>query len=316
MTGAPFGARRPRAVADVPPAALADGQVPAKGWLLALVAGRPLAGAAALPTTAIARDAPVLCAAALRAVGSDADLERLERGDLAALAARVGELAAADEPAAVAAAVAALRTSLWDALAAADPPQDAAHAVALAQRLGLVCDVVAAAALGGIAAPLDEPAAFRPRVVSAPDAGWAGTGSARTVQEAIAGRAGLPFALLAVEVDEAGRLLGADGDGAFASALMHVEEAVRNELRPADALVREAAGRWWLLASELGEGGGRSLAERVADAVAGAGTNGGAPLAVSIGVAAAPADGTGAEALMARAERGLFASRAAGVPLA
>ena len=97
---------------------------------------------------------------------------------------------------------------------------------------------------------------------------------------------------------------------------MHVEEAVRNELRPADALVREAAGRWWLLASELGEGGGRSLAERVADAVAGAATNGGVPLAVSIGVAAAPADGTGAEALMARAERGLFASRAAGVPLA
>ena len=53
---------------------------------------------------------------------------------------------------------------------------------------------------------------------------------------------------------------------------MHVERAVRNELRPADALVREAAGRWWLLASELGAGGGRSLAERVADAVAGAAT--------------------------------------------
>jgi GGDEF domain-containing protein len=315
MTGAPFGARRPRAVADVPPAALADGQVPAKGWLLALVAGRPLAGAAALPTAAIARDAPLLCAAALRAVGSDADLERLEGGDLASLAARVGELAAADEPAAVAAAVAALRTVLWDALAAADPPQDAAHAIALAQRLGLVCDVVAAAALGGVSAPRDEPAAFRPRVVAAPDAGVPAPES-RTVQEAIAGRDGLPFALLAVEIDEAGRLLGADADGAFASALMHVELAVRNELRPADALVREAAGRWWLLASELGEGGGRSLAERVADAVAGAATSGGVPLAVSIGVAAAPADGTGAEALMARAERGLFASRAAGVPLA
>src|SRR6478672_3850885 len=306
MTGAPFGARRPRAVADVPPAALADGQVPAKGWLLALVAGRPLAGAAALPTAAIARDAPVLCAAVLRAVGSDADLARLEGGDLAPLAARVGELAAAEEPAAVAAAVAALRTVLWDALAATDPLQDAAHAIALAQRLGLVCDVVAAAALGGVSAPLDEPAAFRPRVVAAPNAEGPSTES-RTVQEAIAGRDGLPFALLAVEVDEAGRLLGADADGAFASALMHVEEAVRNELRPADALVREAAGRWWLLASELGEGGGRALAERVADAVAGAGTNGGTPLAVSIGVAAAPADGTGAEALMARAERGLFA---------
>ncbi|MEP6952788.1 MAG: hypothetical protein ABI950_01855 [Solirubrobacteraceae bacterium] len=315
MTGGPFGARRPRAVADVPPAALADGQLPAKGWLLALVAARPLAGVSALPTATIAREAPVLCAAALRAVGSDADLERLEHGDLTALAARVGELAAAGDPAAVAAAVSTLRGALWDALAAADPPADAAHAVALSQRLALVCDVVAAAALGGATATLDEPAAFRPRVVSAPGAGPAGA-TARTVQDAIAGRGGLPFALLAVEVDQAERLLGADVDGAFAAALMHVEEAVRNELRPADALVREAAGRWWLLASELGEGGGRSLAERVADAVAGAVSNGGAPLAVSIGVAASPADGTAADDLMARAERGLFASRAAGVPLA
>ena len=314
MTGAPFGARRPRAVADVPPAALADGQVPAKGWLLALVAGRPLAGAAALPTAAIARDAPVLCAAALRAVGSDADLERLERGDLTALAARVGELAAAEEPAAVAAAVAALRTVLWDALAAADPPQDAAHAIALAQRLGLVCDVVAAAALGGVSAPLDEPAAFRPRVVAAPDA--VPGGSPGPCRRRSPGATACPSPCSRSRSTRPAACSGADGDGAFASALMHVEEAVRNELRPADALVREAAGRWWLLASELGEGGGRSLAERVADAVAGAATNGGVPLAVSIGVAAAPADGTGAEALMARAERGLFASRAAGVPLA
>lgn len=313
MTGAPFGTRRPRPVADVPPAALADGQVPAKGWLLALVAARPLADAAALPTATIARDAPGLCAAVLRAVGSDADLERLEHGDLAALAARAGALAAAQHPPAVSAAVAALRGALWDALTAAEPPADAAHAVALSQRLALVCDVVAAAALGADRAPHDEPAAFRPRVVPAPGAA---PGGARTVQEVIAGRGGLPFALLAVEVDEAERLLGADADGGFASALMRVEESVRNELRPADALVRETAGRWWLLASELGEGGGRALAERVADAVAGAGMNGGSPLAVSIGVAAAPADGTGAEALMVRAERGLFASRAAGVPLA
>ena len=44
----------------------------------------------------LARDAPALCAAVLRAVGSDAELRRLERGgDLAGLAARAGALAGA-----------------------------------------------------------------------------------------------------------------------------------------------------------------------------------------------------------------------------
>ena len=80
MPEAPFGARRPHPVADVPPAALADGQAPAKGWLLALVAARPLRDAPALPLPDLARDAPALCAAVLRAVGSDAELRRLERG--------------------------------------------------------------------------------------------------------------------------------------------------------------------------------------------------------------------------------------------
>ena len=95
----PFGARRPHPVADVPPAALADGQAPAKGWLLALVAARPLQDAPALPMPDLARDAPALCAAILRAVGSDADLRRLQDGgDLAALAARAGALAGAGGP--------------------------------------------------------------------------------------------------------------------------------------------------------------------------------------------------------------------------
>ncbi len=313
MIEGPLGARRPRAVADVPPAALADGQAPAKGWLLALVAARPLAAAPEVPTGLLAREAPALCAAMLRAVGSEPDLERLEHGDLAPLAARAGTLAGAGDAAATVTAIAALRDALWTALVAASPPAGAAEATALAQRVALVGDVVAVAALGSAATALDQPAAFRPRAVPRPEAV---PGGSRTIEDAIGGRGGLPFALLAVEVDEAERLLGADGDGAFAASLARAEQAIRNELRPADALVRDAAGSWWLLASDLGEGGGRSLAERVADAVAGTAQDHGAPLTVSIGVAVAPGDGVEAEALMARAQRGLFASRAAGVPLA
>src|SRR3954453_16662785 len=99
MPEAPFGARRPHPVADVPPAALADGQAPAKGWLLALVSARPLRDPPALPLPDLVRDAPALCAAVLRAVGSEAELRRLQSGgDLAELAARAAELAGAGGP--------------------------------------------------------------------------------------------------------------------------------------------------------------------------------------------------------------------------
>jgi hypothetical protein len=154
MPEAPVGARRPHPVADVPPAALADGQAPAKGWLLALVAARPLCDAPALPVPDLARDAPALCAAVLRAVGSEAELRRLEsEGDLAGLAARAGELAGASGPAGAVAAVAALRGALWEAVTATTAPLDAPTTAALAERLAFVCDAVAAATLGAPASP-------------------------------------------------------------------------------------------------------------------------------------------------------------------
>jgi hypothetical protein len=152
MLEAPFGARRPHPVAGVPPAALADGQAPAKGWLLALVAARPLRDAPALPMPDLARDAPVLCAAVLRAVGSDDELRRLESGgDLACLAARAGELAGAGGPVAAVASVGSLRAALWEALTFSMAPLDATTTAALAERLAFVCDAVAAATLGAVA---------------------------------------------------------------------------------------------------------------------------------------------------------------------
>jgi GGDEF domain-containing protein len=42
----------------------------------------------------------------------------------------------------------------------------------------------------------------------------------------------------------------------------------------------------------------------------------GAPVTVSIGVAASPADGTERAALTARADESLYAARAAGLPIA
>ena len=351
MPEAPFGARRPHPVADVPPAALADGQAPAKGWLLALVAARPLRDAPALPVPDLARDAPALCAAVLRAVGSEAELRRLESGgDLAGLAARAGELAGAGGPAGAVAAVAALRAALWEALTVTMAPLDAPTTAALAERLAFVCDAVAAATLGArfrparplrparsalaraaaspgavaslAARPLPA-GASAPPAEAAPAAGEDAVASFRVrdargdwegaVERLAAGAR--PFALLAVEVDDAPRLAAADAQGA-AEALARVERAVRDELRPGDVLGREEDGRLWIVAADLGATGARALAERLADAVAAVPPMRGAALTVSIGLAASPAGGADRDELTARADESLYAARAAGVPIA
>jgi GGDEF domain-containing protein len=331
MPEAPFGARRPHPVAEVPPAALADGQAPAKGWLLALVSARPLRDAPALPVPDLARDAPALCAAVLRAVGSEAELSRLDGGDLTGLAARAGELAGAGGPAAAVAAVAALRAALWEALTATMAPLDGPTTAALAERLAFVCDAVAAATLGavapagaaasrGAAAPAGADA---PPAEAAPTSGGDDVASfrvrdARGDWEAAVERlaAGVrPFALLAVEVDDAPRLAAADAPGT-ADVLARVERAVREELRPGDVLGREDDGRLWVVAADLGASGARALAERLADAVAAVAPVRGAALTVSIGLAASPAGGADRAELTARADESLYAARAAGVPIA
>jgi GGDEF domain-containing protein len=307
MPEASFGAGRPPPVADVPPAALADGQVPAKGWLLHLMAARPLHDAPAIPTAELAREGPALCAAVLRAVGSEAELPRLApAGDLAALAARAGAMAGAGSAAAAVAAVGRLRAALWEALAATMPTLDTATTAALAQRLAFVCDVVAVATVGA-SGRRGEPAGLRVRDAR-PDGGDWRAAAERHVREARG------FALLALEVDDAQRLVAADVEGAAARALARVEEAVRAELRPGDVMQHADDGRLWIVAAELGATGGRALAERLADAVAGAATLRGAPLSASIGLAASPADGTDCAALAARADEALFAARVAGVP--
>jgi GGDEF domain-containing protein len=309
---------RPAPVADVPPPAIADGIAPAKGWLLALIAARELQDAAAVPTAELARDAPKLCAAILRAVGSDAELE------LPPLAARAGAMAGAGSPASAVAAVGLLRGALWEALRAAMPPLDAATTAALAERLAWVCDRVAAATMsaprGGErraalrvrdvrdgSRPGTEGVARDAAAAAALDADWRAA-AARSLAD------GRPFALVALEIDDAARLLAADPE-AGAAALARAQDAVRDELRPGDVLGREEDGRMWVVAAELGSSGGRALAERLADAVAAARTVRGAPLAVSIGIAAAPADGTDVDALAAHADEALFAARAAGVPV-
>jgi GGDEF domain-containing protein len=126
---------------------------------------------------------------------------------------------------------------------------------------------------------------------------------------------GLPFAVFVVEVDDLDRLLASQTGREVALALETAERGLTAELAPADLVVRERLGRWWLTSPDRDPGAARDLGTRVATAIARA-QLGGAPLAASVGVAVCPDDGESLDALAGRADEGMFAARAAGVPLA
>jgi len=127
---------------------------------------------------------------------------------------------------------------------------------------------------------------------------------------------GLPFAVLCVEIADLDRLAAAEVDDEVGEALEAAEGAVCAQLRPADVLVRERAGRYWLTAPDTDPAEARTLAHRIAAAIAAAPAHRRVPLQAAIGVAACPADATETPALEGRADEGVFAARAAGVRVA
>jgi hypothetical protein len=85
---------------------------------------------------------------------------------------------------------------------------------------------------------------------------------------------------------------------------------------PADVLVRERPGRYWLTAPDTDGPEARTLAHRVAGAVTDAPAHRDVPLQAAIGLSVCPADGSDAATLEGRAEEGVYAARAAGVRVA
>jgi GGDEF domain-containing protein len=126
---------------------------------------------------------------------------------------------------------------------------------------------------------------------------------------------GRPFAVYVVEVDDLDRLLASQTGREVAFALETAERGLTAELAPADLVVRERLGRWWLTSPDRDPSSARDLGARVAAAIAAA-ELGGAPLSVSVGMAVCPADGETLETLAGRADEGMFAARAGGVSLA
>jgi len=151
-------------------------QAIAKGWLLTLLERAPLEAVAAIPAAELASEGPAVCAAFARALGSDADLDRLRpAGDLAALATRIPALAGAHDATAALAAVDALRACVWAAALDARGARTADLAP-LAERLAEVALVVGTTTLAAAQAKsIEGEGAVAPQAVAHADrAGGAG----------------------------------------------------------------------------------------------------------------------------------------------
>jgi hypothetical protein len=165
---------RPRAVPEAPvEALLARADELAKSWTVALILARPLERIGEVRLEDLAREAPALCAQALRALESDAELERMAAAGAggredSTSASRLWAFAGARGGGAVVEAVEALRGVLWEALLAElrwpifdrSPARQVAD---LGDRLAHVC----ATALGAALAQNPAVTVDRPEVVHA-----------------------------------------------------------------------------------------------------------------------------------------------------
>jgi GGDEF domain-containing protein len=120
------------------------------------------------------------------------------------------------------------------------------------------------------------------------------------------------FAVLVVELLDAERLRVAQPPSESERQLREVEAAIVEQLRPADALVREVDGRYWLIAPHSDAEDARAIAGRLAAAARRSASHRGAPLGIAVGIALCPEHGIDAGALTGHAEVDLYAAQAAG----
>jgi hypothetical protein len=167
------GSRRARPVAELTLEPLLE-RVPelARRWASALILDSPMESLGAVPLEDLAREAPSLAGALLGALRSDGELDGLLGGGRTGRspAERISAMSGAAEPAAVVAAVEALRGVLSDALMdefgmTAPDPARARQLTDLADRLAYVCAAILPLAMAGIE-PLGEPSVTLPGATS------------------------------------------------------------------------------------------------------------------------------------------------------
>lgn len=137
----------------------------ARRWAVALILARPVEGIGAVPLEEIALEGPTLCAQVLRALQSDAELDRLTGAgpatgrEQSAPARRLAAVAGAENGAEVVAAAEALRGVLWEALTAASGEVQGRMLADVSDRLAHVCAASAAAAMESVAGAARAPGA-------------------------------------------------------------------------------------------------------------------------------------------------------------
>lgn len=304
----------PPPVPGLPSPGLGDGEVVARAWIAALVAVTPLEALADLPLAELAEEAPPLCAAVVRALGSDDELALLPL-----VASGAGALTGATEPADLAGALARLRDVTFEAVLGEAVVPDGTWVARVAARTAFTVDRLLEAALVAVAPPVAPPEPPRRAEPALPDPlaalGGVPLRDDASPAERLVARAvgrhledGLPFAVLVLEAEGADRLLAAEGGSA---ALAAADRAVAETVRARDRVVREAAGRWWVVVPEAAGDEARALARRAAESVSAVEHAGGA-LRVAAGIACCPRDGADAEALAAAADERLLGARARG----
>jgi GGDEF domain-containing protein len=120
------------------------------------------------------------------------------------------------------------------------------------------------------------------------------------------------FALLLLELSDAQRLRYAELPAELVRLTGLVEAELGERLRPADSLMRESPGRYWLLAPHTDDAGAQTLAGQLTDAVSRAASHRGAPLRLAVGIAGCPRDALSASELIERAEVALYQAHASG----
>lgn len=190
---------------------------------------------------------------------------------------------------------------MQDAQAPSDAPAVLSAAHALSDAPALIVDEQSEA--------LNPPIAIRDARQSLDATPWS-TVVQRRLDRYLADRD--RFAVLLVELLDAERLRLAQSLTDASRQIRDVEAAMVAQLRPADALVRETDGRYWLIAPDTDASAARALAGAIAAAARRNASHRGAPLGVAIGIALCPEHGVEAASLLGHAEVDLYAAEAGG----
>jgi diguanylate cyclase (GGDEF)-like protein len=278
----------------------------AKEWLLRLIERTPLAELGELPLTWIVSEAPALIADILGRLGID-DLQAEPGVAEARLAESLSRLrpgpGAAEE---IPKDLAMLQSLLVEAINTGVPRRRAGDFPRAAERLAEVFGEIQ----GAVNRSLVDQGAIAAEHGAAPEESRLQEWMRALLAEQQ--RYGFGFGLALVDVDGLSRINDAYGRAAGDRLVGAVGDVIRRQIRSTDHAFRFDDDEFAVLAPHSDLPGLLVMAERIADLIESAQAPEGPRIAISIGVAACPADGDTEERLVESATAATYAAKAAG----